>query len=407
MTYLNGISIKDSVNLDAFARLRVSQPIGLHDSKMTYDLNPLIWETTLTGSGSVTHLPNESAARMRCTTASGDKVVRQSRYIQYRPGKSQMVLITGVFGAKKANVRTRAGLFDANNGVFYENDGTDLKVVVRSYTSGSPVDTAVAQSSWNIDKLDGTGASGVTLDPSKGNILFIDAEWLGVGRVRFGWVINGIPIYCHAFNHANSVSTVYATTLSLPVRYEIENTGVAASTTDMLQICSSVQAEGGDVATNGQITACGNGITTIAVTTRRAVLSIRPKATFNSVVNRTRIDPLGFDLYVDASAYYEIIRGGTLGGSPSWTSAGANSAVEFDVAGTTVTGGDVVDSGYITTSGAASKSSTEIDFANHGILPLPLSLDAAGANPILLTIAVTSFTGTANSAATANWVEVR
>jgi hypothetical protein len=145
-----------------------------------------------------------------------------------------------------ANLKQKVGLFDANNGIFFTADGTTLKIVRRTYTSGAAVDTEISQSSWNGDKLNGTGSSGFTLDPATSNILFIDIEWLGVGSVRVGFVINGQLITAHTFNNANSLTTVYMQTANLPIRYEIERAGtLTAGTYTLQQICSSCISEGG------------------------------------------------------------------------------------------------------------------------------------------------------------------
>jgi len=137
------------------------------------------------------------------------------------------------------------GQFDDKNGIFFKDNEGVLEACIRSYVSGSAVDTAVAQSSWNLDAMDGTGTSGVTLDPTKAQIIAFDYEWLGVGRVRMGFVIDGLPIYCHEFLNSNTtLSTVYMSTPNNPLRYEIENDGTgAASSLD--HICCSVMSEGG------------------------------------------------------------------------------------------------------------------------------------------------------------------
>jgi len=177
---------------DAFARVRVSDPVTLFDSTMQYDLQANSWETVVTGTGSVTHRAALAAAEMAVGTASGDRVVRQThRYIRYQPGKSHLMLATGTLGAVKAGVRRRVGLFDAANGVFFQSTPPGWAVVVRSSTSGSPVDTVIPQADWNMDPLDGSGPSGIVLDPAKANIFLVDLEWLGVGRVRFGAVVDG------------------------------------------------------------------------------------------------------------------------------------------------------------------------------------------------------------------------
>ena len=119
-----------------------------------------------------------------------------------------------------------------------------VKVVLRGKMSGSPVDTVISQSNWNLDKMDGTGLSGITLDFSKSQIYFFDMEWLGVGRGRYGFFHNGVPIYCHETLNSNVISTVYMSTPNLPIRFSIENDWAGAATT-MAQICATVISEGG------------------------------------------------------------------------------------------------------------------------------------------------------------------
>lgn len=399
---IGNVGIADGANLDAFSRLRVSEPVTLFDSQLQYNLMPLLWESSTTGSGTVTHLPNESAARMRCTTASGDKVIRQSkRYIRYQAGKSQLIAITGVMGAKKANVRQRIGLFDANNGLFFEQDSTNLKVVRRTYTSGSPVDNVVNQADWNLDKLDGNGASRYTIDTSKANIFLIDFQWLGVGRVRMGFDIDGKIVYCHEFDNANTYTTVYMTTPNLPVRYEIENLDTTASNTDMIQICSMVMSEGGFSDERGFTHAVSNGITAIGVTTRRPVLSLRLSPTFATITNRAEIIPESFEFYVTTNAmFYEIVWNGTLS-TPSWVSAGTNSIGDYDISSTSITGGEVIDSGFVIASASTRNSINETLKAK-----LVLANDIAGTTPDRISLVCTSFTGTSNIAGSIQFREL-
>lgn len=233
-------------NLDAFGRLRVSNPLTIFDSKNIMSKNSFFDESTVNG-GTVTYTANKSTVNLNVTEASGSKTIRQSkRVMSYQPGKSLLTLSTFVMNAPTANLKQKVGLFDANNGIFFTADGTTLKIVRRTYTSGAAVDTEISQSSWNGDKLDGTGASGFTLSADKSNILFIDIEWLGVGSVRVGFVINGQLITAHTFNNANSLTTVYMQTANLPIRYEIERIGtLAAGTYTLQQICSSCISEGG------------------------------------------------------------------------------------------------------------------------------------------------------------------
>ena len=232
--------------LDAFGRLRVSNPLTIFDSKNIMSQNTLFNSTTANG-GSVTYTANKSTVNLNVTEAASSKTVRQSnRVMSYQPGKSLLIFNTFVMNTPIANLKQKIGLFDANNGIFFTADGATLKIVRRTYTSGAAVDTEVNQSDWNGDKLNGTGASGFTLDPAKSNILFIDIEWLGVGSVRVGFVINGQLITSHTFYNANNLTTVYMQTANLPIRYEIERAGtLTAGTYTLQQICSSCISEGG------------------------------------------------------------------------------------------------------------------------------------------------------------------
>ena len=232
--------------VDAFGRLRVSNPLTLFDSKSIMSKNSLFDESTANG-GTVTYTSNKSTVNLNVTEASGSKTIRQSkRVMSYQPGKSLLIFNTFVMNAQTENLKQIVGLFDANNGIFFQDTGTGYQIVRRTYTSGSPVDTEINQADWNGDKLNGTGASGFTLSPDKSNILFIDVEWLGVGSVRVGFVINGQLITAHTFNNANSLTTVYMQTANLPIRYEIQRTGtLAAGTYTLQQICSTCISEGG------------------------------------------------------------------------------------------------------------------------------------------------------------------
>ena len=233
-------------NLDAFGRLRVSNPLTIFDSKSIMSKNNLFDESTANG-GTVTYTANKSTVNLNVTEAANSKTIRQSkRVMSYQPGKSLLIFNTFVMNTQTENLKQKVGLFDANNGIFFQDTGTGYQIVRRTYTSGAAVDTEVNQSSWNGDKLNGSGPSGFTLSADKSNILFIDIEWLGVGSVRVGFVINGQLITAHTFNNANSLTTVYMQTANLPIRYEIERTGtLTAGTYTLQQICSSCISEGG------------------------------------------------------------------------------------------------------------------------------------------------------------------
>ena len=385
---------------DAFGRLRVSDPQTIFDYQAQYDAGPLLWEDDLTGSGTAAHSANGAAVSLTVTTASGDKVTRQTRqYHRYQPGKSQLVFCTFVMGAGQANTDQRVGYFDDNDGIFLELTGTTLQIVRRTSTSGSPVDNAVTQANWNINTLS-------SLDITKSQIFVIDLEWLGVGSVRCGFVIDGQIIYVHQFKNANNLASVYMKTANLPVRFEIENTDTAAAGLTLSAICCSVISEGGFEESRGIPFSVSSGGTTVGVTTtaRTPIVSIRPKATFNSIVNRGAILPFNVSGYASSvGALFEVIYGGALTGA-SFASVDTNSITEVDTSASAITGGQVVYSFFVAAGGQVSNSTT-----NSIISRLPLVLDKAGANPKNLSLVATRIggSGTSSCAGALFWQELR
>ena len=234
-----------SFRTDMFGRIKVSDGYSIFDSSHRYAQNGDFSDIIETGA-TVDYLANQSTATLNVTTTSGSKVYRESkRVFPYQPGKSLQILQTFVFAPAKTNLRQRVGYFSRQNGFYLEQDGTTISLVKRTFITGSVVETRIPQSQWNVDTLDGNGPSDIVLDLSKAQILFAEYEWLGVGSVRMGFAIDGYFIICHQFNHANHIDTTYMTTATLPIRYEIENTGTTASSSTMKQVCVSVVSNGG------------------------------------------------------------------------------------------------------------------------------------------------------------------
>lgn len=234
-----------SFRTDLFGRIKTSEPFTIFDSSHRYSQNGDFSDLTAT-NGTVTYNANQSTALLNVTTESGSKVSRETKKVfPYQPGKSLQVMQTFCFAPAQANLRQRAGYFSRQNGFYLEQDGTNVYLVKRSYVTGSVVETRVAQADWNIDPLNGSGPSDISLDLSKAQILWSEYEWLGVGSVRLGFAIDGYFVPVHAFHHANHIDSVYMTTATLPVRFEIENTGVTSAASSLKQICVTVISNGG------------------------------------------------------------------------------------------------------------------------------------------------------------------
>lgn len=334
-------------SLDAFGRLRASEPLTLFDSQNRYQKDAQFAESTATG-GTVTYTANESTVNLNVTTSSGSEVIRQSyRVMPYQPGKGLLFLGTFVMAAGQTNLRQRVGYFNADNGVFFQLNGTTKSFVLRTNTSGTPSDArAVNQADWNGDKLDGTGASGLTLDPSKAQILWMDFEWLGVGSVRCGFIINGQYIVCHTFNNANDLDKVYMTTAILPVRYEIKATAATASSATLKQICSTVISEGGYQQATSEQYARQTTLITGITTTLVPLVSIRLASDSLGAV----VLPQQYQVMPVTSQNYEValVKNATLTGASYNTTTFTH--VDYDVSATAMTGGAIVLQNYVSSS---------------------------------------------------------
>ena len=350
----------NGTNTDAFGRLRVSTPYSLFDSQNRYATDNQ-FSTATTGTGSATFVTNQSSVAMAVTAGGVGSVVRQTyRNMLYQPGKGLLVLATFVMdSSNSANLTQRVGYFNTQNGVFFQKvDGTN-SFVLRSYASGSVSDArTVNQADWNGDKLDGTGASGLTLDLTHPQILWMDFEWLGVGSVRCGFIINGQYLVCHTFNTANVYgTTVYMTTAILPVRYEITSTSALAAT--LTQVCSSVVSEGGFEAISvehiARRTTIFNTINTAA--NFFPIVSIRLASSALGAV----VIPKSIQFQPTTLQNYEIalIKNPTLTGATWAATVPSDSNVEYDVAATAISAaGTIVQNGYIASSGGGGQTST-------------------------------------------------
>jgi hypothetical protein len=352
---------------DAFGRLRVSEAFTLGDYKHTYGIDPN-FRDTLTNGGTVTHIANQACARLATTSNTSSRAIHQTKmYHNYMPGKSQLIKTTINFYAHTANVTKRTGYYDDLNGIYFEQDGAGvLSFVIRTNTSGTASDARrIPQDEWNKDTCDGFGVSGFDLDITKTQIVFIDFQWLGVGRVRCGFVHDGQMIVAHEFYNSNNLPVVYMANPNLPVRCEILNTGATAGGY-FDQICSTVVSEGGYME-SGIDFSVDSGQTSQSITTANGmypVVAIRLKNSFRGYPNRVVVRSGNINVYAEEyPAYWALYKLDNLSeitlSSSTWTSADADSAVEYTLLATAFTGGDRIDGGLVgTTSPGGSAKGT-------------------------------------------------
>jgi hypothetical protein len=369
---------------DAFGRLRTSSPFTVFDSQHRYQENDK-WDTALNGGASKTYVANESSINLTVPTTSGAYVYRETkRVFPYQPGKSLLVMTSFAFATAQANLRQRIGYFSAQNGSYLESDGTTTYFVRRSYVTGSVVNTRIAQADWNGDKLDGTGLSGRTLDLAKTQIFWIDIEWLGVGDVRCGFVVDGRMVIAHTFHGDNVNTTSYMTTAVLPLRQEIENTGTTAASATAKQICATVASEGGyeGFSRRYNLSTGSTAVTLATAGTSYPIMAIR--------LNSTRLDSVIVPSNVSAAVeqttnnkldivQYQVLLNPTITGG-TW-STHFNNNVQYNTTISSFTGGTEIAGGYLT-------SSSSLDLGSITDFNFQLGRTISGTSDVLLIAAV-------------------
>jgi hypothetical protein len=403
---LVGAANPTGMAVDAFGRARVSQPLTLFDSSHRYRDNGKISSANSATGATIAH--NANAGLIECTldTTSGSFIKRESsRVFAYQPGKSLLILQSFVLATAKAGLRQRYGYFNEQNGVLLQLDGTELSFIERSFVTGVATETKVTQASWNVDKMDGTGPSRLVLDISKAQILFIDIEWLGLGTVRCGFVIDGKFIHCHSFHHANIIQSTYITTAVLPVRAEIENTGTTSSNSTLRIVCASVISEGGyelrgRPRTIGQSPVAASQYAMATAGTFYPVQAIR--------LNPANIDaiviPKDIGMMAISSGFYQLklVSGATIAGAV-WANVASDSSVQYNTnTSATMSGGTDLFSDYLA---VTNQAATSINIGDN-LFKYQLERNSFANTPLAFVVAVTSSTASANTVASISWEEV-
>lgn len=343
---------------DSFGRLRIATTDTLFDSKMIHDNLPLFWddaEETGSGTTSVYSQDRASVTLGVALNTAGKRTRQTFQHFNYQPGKSQLIYMTSVPVASGGGVgiTSSLGYYNDENGVFFSNIEGEPNFVVRSFVTGSVVDDAIPQGQWNGDNMDGNGPSGITLDTTKAQIIWWDMEWLGVGTVRCGFVIDGEFFVCHQFNHANVIDSVYMSHPNLPLRYQIENDGTGAAS-EIEHICATVISEGGqdERAQLHSVTTRGIGITA-GDHVDTAIIGLRLKTTQQ---NKT-IDISSISVLEDAKADFEwtLIFNPDVAGVTTWVPV-LNSSIETLVGASD--GSNIITNGTAVAAGVAAGAAT-------------------------------------------------
>lgn len=347
------VSLNTNGQIDAFGRLRTSSVTTLFDSKMLHDKQPLFWDEETSGGGETSTQSGTTADVTMTTSASGEYVVRQTfQRFNYQSGKSHQIFMTFSGFNTQSNITKRVGYFTSTtvapynstlDGIYLQNDGTNISIEVQR--SGTSV-FSVTQSNWD-DPMDGTGASGITIDWSKSQILMIDFEWLGVGITRFSFVIGGVIYPVLVNKNANVNGGVYMSSPNQPLRYEIRQSGAGSGS--FSQICSTVGSEGALnlIGKQGHFGLEVTGLTLASTVTSYVLLAMRLRSGYEDAI----VDVIKASI-LETSAkrlHWELVLNPTLSaGAYSWTTL-TNYAIEYSLGDGTdaITGGTKLSGGYV------------------------------------------------------------
>jgi hypothetical protein len=390
-----------SFGFDSFGRTKISQPYTLFDNQHRYISGDEFSDIT-TGGASVAYSLNESTDLLSVGTASGDKVYRESKKVfPYQPGKALTVMQSFVMAPAQTGLRQRVGYFSRQNGVYLQQNGTQVSIVRRYYTGGSLQEEVVNQSSWNIDPMNGLGPSRLVLNLAKSQILFTEYEWLGVGSVKVGFAINAQFITVHQFNHANILDKVYMTTATLPLRYEIENTAATTAPSTMKQICATVLSNGGydrkpEIWSASRVTLFQNVSTTFVPLAAVRLASGR----MDSVVQIARIN-----VATTTNTLFEwgLFRNSGLTGG-TWVQNTPSQDTEYNITATAMTDGTIIGRGFLAGSNQNNAQVT-IDFDNSFDLQLGRTNADSPVSDVYV-LGIRTISGTGDAVGSIQWHEL-
>jgi hypothetical protein len=233
----------------------------------------------------------------------------------------------------------------------------------------------------------------------------MDLEWLGVGTVRIGFVINGNFYVCHKFHHANIIASTYITSASLPLRYEITNTSATSGASTLKQICSTVLSEGGYelVGLQQAIGVPINSPRTLGTAgTFYPIVSLRLKtARLDGIVILTALSAMPI---TTGNYNWQVVATGTTTGG-TWTSAGTNSCVEYNITGTSfsTTGGRILASGFFN---ATNQGAGQVDILKEALFKFQLERNGLTSTPYELTLIIASDSASDTVVASLDWEEI-
>ena len=364
-----------------------------------------IWDESLTSNATVTWDSNLSSVQCLVTSTPGSKAIRQTKNVmRYIPGRPAEFSTAYFWGTPVSGIRKRIGQFDENDGFFLEQDATgEYNCVIRSSTTGFVVENRVARSSWNGDKLDGSGPSGVILNKNATQVIVVDYEWYGAGAIKFSFVIGDKTIIIHTFYSANILTTPWCSTPFIPIRVEIENvSSVLGDSMFHFSQCHSSEGASDNLGTPASISTPITGITLSSANTFYPVLSIRLKSTNGSLHSVVIPQTLQEGTLDNTFVFFRLVLNPTLTGA-SWTNhPTAESSVQYDVSSSAYTDGTIIEEGF-----AATGTNTVLLLNRDQTGNFQLGRTTLGTASDILTIVMAATNANKKGIAVLGWIEQR
>lgn len=396
-------------SVDTKGRLKVQTQETIFFNTFQYGKETDVWDESTANGASAVFDANISGVAMAVTSNVGSKVIRQTRNVQrYTPGRSQTVAFAVRLQNPTLGIRRRFGMFDGNDGFFFEDSGTvdannipQYACVVINSGGLTPTVERIYRDQWNGDKLDGTGVSGLTANAAAQQLIMVDYEWYGSGEIVFSFVINGLPRVIHRINSGNRLARPWCKTPFLPIRLEIENLTGVAGTHYLYQGSNSLLTEGSveklGIAESHLTTL--NGINLPSAKVFYPVLSIRLKSTaLTGIVLPTFFQAATVD---NTDIYYKLIRNATVNGT--WVDhSDPNAFTQYNETSTgAITNGVELASGIINAGGGATQIRVDADTV------FQLGRSSLGTVSDTLTLAIAAKAANKDAIATMTWIEQR
>ena len=338
----------DTVQHTSLNRRKVSTFELVDFATFTTSKDPDIFDEISSGTGSATHDPYLGLVKFEVGSDSGDQIIRQSKRVQrYLPGRQNEFGTTCIFGTPTIGVRRRVGMFDSDNGFFFEDAGTGTyRCVLRRNTITGVVEEAYERDSWNVDKLDGSGPSGINADPEMIQHMSMEYEWYGAGMIEWNFVIDNNKYPIHRILHANREDHTWSSKAALPIRYELTNFGGASGTHTFYQGAHSLSAEG-TTTLLGRQESISNAITGKTLTTANTfypMVAIRIKT--DKLYAVAIPDEFSAATLDNTNVFVRNIEGATITGG-TWVSMDSDSPIEYNITATGFTGGNIINTQFI------------------------------------------------------------